>query len=162
MKNVLISILLILGLYFFAFREKFRPAPDADAFIGHPGPALQVEQWISTPPKTEGKYLLVDFWATWCGPCIRAIPHLNDLHATFKDQLTIVGLSRESQAKVASMESPRMDYYSAIDTQARLGSHFKIRSIPHVVLMDPHGIVIYKGHPAYLTKEKVAELISAN
>lgn len=162
MKQTAISFLLlvgVIGLLAFQSRPSFA---SEDAFVGKPGPEFHAAEWISQKPDMEGKYLLVDFWATWCGPCIRAIPHMNDLHAAFKDQLTIVGLSRESRAKVESMKSPRMDYYSAIDPQSRMGSFFEIRSIPHVVLMDPDGTVLYKGHPARLTKEKVAALLSAD
>ena len=41
----------------------------------------------------DGKFVLIDFWATWCGPCRRSIPGLNQLHARFKDRLVIIGIS---------------------------------------------------------------------
>ncbi|MBD5781322.1 TlpA family protein disulfide reductase [Pelagicoccus sp. NFK12] len=163
MKKALPSLLLVVALVGFAYwQNKPRPANDADLFVGKPGPAFEVAEWISEPPQREGKYLLIDFWATWCGPCIRAIPHMNELHATYQDRLTVVGVSRESRQKVESMKSPRMEYYSAIDPQDRMADFFQIRSIPQVALMDPNGIVLYKGHPAYLTEEKLEELLSAN
>ncbi len=161
MKKTTIPFLLLLAVAaFIAFQSEPGFAANEDEFVGTQGPAFHAEEWISSQPEMEGKYLLVDFWATWCGPCLRAIPHMNELHATFKDKLTVVGLSREPRSKVESMSSPTMDYYSAIDTQGKMGSFFKIRSIPHVVLMDPKGVVLYKGHPANLTVDKVRELLS--
>ncbi|MDQ8186600.1 TlpA disulfide reductase family protein [Pelagicoccus sp. SDUM812002] len=163
MKNTTIPFLLLVGIVsVIAFQSKPSAASDADAFIGKPGPEFHAQEWISEKPEMEGKYLLVDFWATWCGPCIRAIPHMNELHTEFQDRLTIVGLSNESRQKVESMKSPEMEYYSALDPSSRMAGFFEIRSIPHVVLMDPEGIVVYKGHPAYLTTSKVEELLSSN
>ncbi|MDQ8199579.1 thioredoxin domain-containing protein [Pelagicoccus enzymogenes] len=135
-------------------------APSETDFIGKPGPEFHVKEWISEKPEMEGKFLLIDFWATWCGPCIQSIPHVNDLHASFKDEVTLVGLSRESRAKVESMSSPKMDYYSAIDPEGRMSSFFQIRGIPHMVLMSPEGTVLWKGHPARLSASALQELIS--
>lgn len=157
MKGKSLAYLAIFGLIaFFAFQVQTqnRTANDGE-FVGNPGPNLQVEQWLSEPPKVEGKFMLIDFWATWCGPCVRAIPHMNELHHEFKNELAIIGISREARATVERMKSPVMEYYSAIDTQFRMARFFEIRSIPHVVLMGPDGTVLWKGHPNGLSKEAI-------
>ena len=61
----------------------------ADSFLGKKAPELVVESWIGTKPETKGKFVLVDFWATWCGPCRKAIPELNTLHKEFGDRLVL-------------------------------------------------------------------------
>jgi len=52
--------------------------------VGDRAPALSVKQWVVNKPVTarsvRGKVLVVEFWATWCGPCRTTIPHLNKLH----------------------------------------------------------------------------------
>ncbi|MBK1880410.1 TlpA family protein disulfide reductase [Pelagicoccus mobilis] len=154
-KTTLVAALLITLLGF-----AFTMADAADKFVGKPGPEFHVEEWVSSQADTDGKYILIDFWATWCGPCVRGIPHMNELHSQFKDKVAIVAVSRESRDKVEAMKNPVMDYYSAIDSQGRMGRFFEIRSIPHVVLMDPDGIVLWKGHPGGLSKSKLKSLIS--
>lgn len=150
---------LVTALILTAIGVAFSLANPADEFVGSTGPDFYVEEWISEKAETDGKYILIDFWATWCGPCIRGIPHMNELHAEFKDDVVVVGVSRESRADVEAMTRPKMDYYSAIDTTGRMGRFFQIRSIPHVVLMSPEGTVLWKGHPARLTKETMRALI---
>ena len=54
---------------------------------------MGVEKWLTDAPDLNGKFVLVDMWATWCGPCRRSIPHLNELYAKFKDRLVVIGLS---------------------------------------------------------------------
>jgi thiol-disulfide isomerase/thioredoxin len=137
----------------------------AKSYLGKKGPQLQVEEWITEKPDTTGKFVLIDFWATWCPPCRKAIPHLNEFQEKFKEKLVVIGISDESKEKVAGFESPKIKYAQAIDTQARTKKAFEVRGIPHVVVLDPQGIVRWEGFPFLqgeeLTEEVMAEIINA-
>jgi thiol-disulfide isomerase/thioredoxin len=119
----------------------------AKSFLDQKAPDFVVEKWLSEEPSTKGKFILIDFWATWCGPCKKAIPELNHWHEKYSKQMIVIGLSDETEVKVTAMKSPVINYYSAIDTQKRLKSTFAVSGIPHIVLIDPKGIVRWEGFP---------------
>jgi cytochrome c biogenesis protein CcmG/thiol:disulfide interchange protein DsbE len=135
----------------------------AKSFLGQQAPKLVVERWLTPAPKTEGKFVLVDFWATWCGPCRRAIPELNDLQGRFGDRLCVIGISNEPAATVRAMTSPKIEYSVAIDTGRRMYGELEIIGIPHILLIDPSGVVRWEGFPFLegeeLTPEVVGQII---
>jgi thiol-disulfide isomerase/thioredoxin len=106
-----------------------------------------VKKWLTARPDTAGKFVLVDFWATWCGPCRRAIPELNALQHQFAGRLVVIGISDEAEAVVRGMTEPRIDYAVAIDPEARTKRQLEVTGIPHVILIDPAGVVRWEGFP---------------
>lgn len=63
--------------------------------LGSPAPALKVEQWVQGKPfRLDGnKTYIVEFWATWCGPCIQIMPHMSDLAEKFRGKVEVVGVN---------------------------------------------------------------------
>ena len=127
-------------------------------------PDLVVEQWLSEEPDTAGKYVLVEFWATWCPPCRKSIHLLNRLHARFSQELVVIGLSGEPAEAVRAMKQPEIQYYSAVDTQARMKNTLAVFGIPHVILIEPGGYVVWEGFPLLegyeLTEAKVEKILA--
>lgn len=131
----------------------------AKSILNEPAPELVVEKWLGDAPETEGKFVLIDFWATWCGPCRMAIPHLNEFSKEFADDLVVIGISDETEDKVAAMKEPAIEYFSAIDTEKRMYQALEVKGIPHVILIDPHGIVRWEGFPSLKGYELTAGVI---
>ncbi|MEY2429920.1 MAG: cytochrome c biosis protein CcmG, thiol:disulfide interchange protein DsbE [Verrucomicrobiota bacterium] len=131
----------------------------ARSFLNQPSPAIVGEKWLTDVPDMRGKFVLLDFWATWCVPCRRSIPELNALANKFKDRLVVVGLTDETEETVRKMTEPRIEYAIAIDTQHRSLTEVGVTAIPHALLVDPKGIVRFQGHPSYLDEEKLKNII---
>lgn len=142
-------------------------AADANNLQGQRGPALAVQEYVlGEAPELEGKVLMIEFWATWCGPCIAGIPHLNDLQNQFQNDLVIVGISSEQENVVRDKmrTDRRLDfgYTVAIDPQRRVQSVVGNRGIPHCIVMSSDGIVRWQGHPSSLDDETMSQIVAAN
>ena len=133
----------------------------AKSFYHQKAPELVVEKWLTEQPDTKGKFVMIDFWATWCGPCKRAIPEVNKWAEKYKDQMVVIGLSDEPEAKVRNMKTPVIEYYSVIDTQGRFKKIFQVSGIPHVVLIDPQGVVRWQGFPSLAGHQLTEEVLEA-
>lgn len=160
---------IILGLVFlaavvFSFRRvEVPPGRWYRPMLGQPAPEMAIEKWVTPKPDTAGKFVLIDFWATWCPPCVEAIPELNRIQKKFAGQLVVIGLAENTAAQVRAMTSPRIDYAIAADPSARFKNQLEILGIPHLILIDPQGIIRYEGTPAIpgeeLTDAKIEKII---
>jgi thiol-disulfide isomerase/thioredoxin len=120
----------------------------AKSYLGQQAPSLNVQEWLTDrPPPDDGKFRVIDFWATWCGPCRRAIPELNQIRGQFGDRVNVIGISDESEDAVRAMREPAIEYFVGVDTLARTKNALAVTGIPHVIIVDPAGIVRWEGYP---------------
>jgi len=137
----------------------------AQSFLWEKAPEFAVEQWLTPEPAVRGMYLLIEYWATWCPPCRRSIPVLNEIHRRFRDRLTVVGISDETGEAVLALKEPKIEYHLAVDTQARMKKALGVVGIPHAILVEPGGHVVWEGYPLLegheLTPEVVERILNA-
>ena len=119
--------------------------------VGDQVPDLEFTNLINAEKKTiklsdyKGKLVILDFWATWCAPCIKALPKLDSLQKEFSDQLVILPITGESKEKVNAMlqrmpEISNLSLFYIYNTS--LQDHFPFRLLPLEVWIDENGKVL--------------------
>lgn len=150
-------------------------APKAEVFgIGEKAPTLEGAKWIKGSPITryeKGQIYVLDFWATWCAPCIAGIPHLADIQTTYAEKgVNVVGLAiwpREGQKPTKDFVEERgdkMPYRIADDVNNTLARRFMqpagINGIPTVMIVDGEGLLAWIGHPSPAMDRALDRIIS--
>ncbi|HYE02673.1 MAG TPA: TlpA disulfide reductase family protein [Phycisphaerales bacterium] len=152
--------------------------------LGHAAPGLTV-LWSSDPAirsldDLRGRVVVLDFWATWCGPCVATFPQVRELEARYRDYpVTILGVSSPQGSVVGldggavKADSPEHEFglmrryieekqvtWPLIFTREPVTNpDYGVRGIPHVVIIDPKGVVRHRGlHPAEPLAKKAAKI----
>lgn len=113
----------------------------------------------------EGKYVLIDFWASWCNPCMNEVPYLVEAYNAYKDKgfnIFGVSLDRTADAWVKAMTDNKMDWpnVSMINDETKKASEdYAIQSIPANFLIGPDGNIIAKNMRGEELQIKIAELL---
>lgn len=146
--------------------------------VGDPAPKLQTGEWVQGEPVTQfdtNHVHVVEFWATWCGPCRTSIPHLNELWQKFKDQGVIVigqDVWDSDAAVIPFVKKMReqMTYGVALDDKSRdaegfMASHWWKRGverhgIPTAFIIDREGRIAWIGHPMAMTENILTDILS--
>ncbi len=128
-----------------------KPAPDENTIAeGHAFPSLEFASLSGEQVNLanfKGKAVLIDFWATWCGPCLRAMPDLIETYSEYHDQgFEIIGISLDKNQSL--LEKYMQDkgitwqqYYDGLGWSNKMAKRFGVRGIPHIVLIDKNGAV---------------------
>lgn len=112
-----------------------------------------------------GNVVLLEFWATWCGPCLPEIPHLKKLHSTYSDQdLNIIGISldRDSTKLEAFIQEKNMGWnqiYQSKRWEDEIPKMYNIYMIPRSFLIGRDGTILAKDLKGEALKNKIAELL---
>ncbi len=138
------------------------------ALEGKPMPSLAgVAGWMNgtvTADQIKGKVLVVDFYATWCGPCKAAIPHNNEMLKKYKDQgLVILGVctSKKGQENMAALvQSAGIQYPTAQDPTLKAETTWQVHYYPTYAVIDRKGILRSIGLQPHNVEKVVTKLLA--
>jgi thiol-disulfide isomerase/thioredoxin len=106
-----------------------------------------------------GKYVVLDFWGSWCIWCIRGIPHMKEAYKKYKDKMEILGIDCQDteekwKAAVEEHQLPWLQVRCPEDYLQTLGQQYRIQGFPTKVIIDPEGRlvkVVVGEDPAFYT-----------
>lgn len=106
----------------------------------------------------DGKYLLVDFFASWCGPCLRQLPVLKELYNDYGDKLNVLGVAvwDEHDATLRAIEQHQLPWECIIDAETIPTDIYGISGIPCIMLIAPDGTIISRDLQGDALKASVA------
>lgn len=132
------------------------------------------EVWLQGTPVKEwekDKVYIFEFWATWCGPCLAAMPHMEQLHQAFKDnpRMQIIGVNvmdrktPEALKEFIKNRPTPLNYTMAVDvdgkkTREKWLEPLKVNGIPHAFAVK-NGRLIWRGHPSQLSEKTMQAML---
>ena len=146
-----------------------------------PGARIRASDWIGKPAldfqvtdlkgeklslkQYRGQVVLLDFWATWCSPCIAEIPNVKKTYEKYKDQkFQIIGISldRSMEPLKAYVEKEELGWLHYWDQTSKVSSIYKVQAIPSTFLIDGTGVIRKANLRGAALETAVAELVQEN
>lgn len=124
----------------------------AGSLVGDKAPEITIREWITeNPPNLKNlaeRVYIVEFWTTWCPPCVRIVPDLSALYHKYKDKgLELIALSQDKSAEKVRqfVRKKGVNYPVAMDNGT--ADWFEVRAYPTVAVVNHRGKVVWQGYP---------------
>jgi thiol-disulfide isomerase/thioredoxin len=125
---------------------------------------LNSDELIALSEIDKSKIVVIEFFATWCGPCIQAIPHMNELSEKFKGQSVefLYVTYEEDEAKLNRfVEKRSLKPSVAIDKGFLMFKQYEAWAIPQTLIIDKNRIVVVNTHPTKITEEIISNVLNS-
>lgn len=140
----------------------------ADVKPGDAMPPLALEVMLNAPEAAKadweslrGRVVVLEFWATWCGPCVAAIPHMNELTTKLKEEpITFISITDEDRAKIERfLKKKPIAGWVGLDTDQALQKALNVRAIPATFIVDKQGRLVQRTHPNAVTESMLRKVL---
>jgi len=124
-------------------------AASADAHSAAPSFRLPAVQGTVDSDSLRGHPVLVDFWASWCGPCAESFPWLKSVQERYADKgLTVVAINLDKKREAAEdfLLKHEAPFTVAFDPEGKTAEAFQVQSMPSSFLLAPDGTILYTKH----------------
>ncbi len=169
-KTIILASILAVAAY----------AARAELMVGDKAPTLRAGKWVQGEPVQSfdtNHIYVVEFWATWCGPCVGSIPHLNQTWEKFKDKgVIVIGQdiwdSDDAVTPFVKKMGTNMTYRVALDDKSndpegwmaenwwpRKTNH---HGIPTAFIINQDGLIAWMGHPMGLKEQVLDDIVSGH
>jgi peroxiredoxin len=116
--------------------------------------------------QNKGKVVVLDFWASWCGPCVRALPSISEIAAAYKDKGVVVfALNQQEEADAVKkfLEAKKLALTVAMDAKGEAAKLFQVSGIPQTVIIDKEGKIaaVHVGYSPGLKEALTKEIDAA-
>ena len=154
MRKIILCLLLMTKLSYAQQIKSGEKVPDftLDTVLNAPSKSFKSADF-------KGKIIWIEFWATWCGPCISAMPHLAQMQAKYKDKLQVITVTNEKEERIRQfLKKKPFKLWFAIDGAEQLRKYFPFAIIPHSVLIDTEGNLFATSAPKDITEKVIDSL----
>jgi thiol-disulfide isomerase/thioredoxin len=138
--------------------EVLRPMTQGDEAPAFALPAIGPRGVLGAPvalEATRGKVTIVDFWATWCGPCLRSMPALDALAARYPNDLAVIAVNLDDAVEARALFDERKYRMALVFDDGHTSERYGVTTIPHSVVIDRGGVVrlVHRGGGATVELE---------
>jgi peroxiredoxin len=154
------------NIYVKTFHEKLIKSQKIK--VGLPAPEIELPDPDGKNIKLsslKGKYVLIDFWASWCSPCRKESPNMVKLYNKFKDkgfEIYSVSLDKSKESWVTAIKADNLGWTHVSDLKywsSEAAREYNVNSVPFTILIDKEGIIIAKGLRGEALEKKVSEYL---
>lgn len=151
-----VTAVLIVGALIGPGESDPRPAPDFSL--------VSLENEVITLSDYRGRVVLLDFWASWCKPCVRTFPALHEIQVELADRgvdLLVVSIDKTEEAAREYLDengfATENILWGSLAEARAVKELFGVVGIPHTFVIDREGLIRFSGHPVHLSAEAVEE-----
>ena len=132
--------------------DRLRPITPGDVAPLFVLPAVDEHGQVTDQPvglaQYQGEVVLIDFWATWCGPCLRALPGVERVYRAYHDQgFEVISINTDDPGKARELADSMQLSFALVVDEGTVAERYGVTSIPHLVLIDRQGVVrhVHRG-----------------